>query len=65
MNKLSFLDSVKGKRLKASDSVKTFKFNKKRVRVLTETEDCPEMCSGVIYWMSRDQRVQGTLVCLP
>ena len=35
-----------------------WKFNKKRVRVLT-AEEIPEKAKSVVYWMSRDQRVQG------
>jgi deoxyribodipyrimidine photo-lyase len=36
-----------------------FKFNKKRVRVLSKAEEVPVNAAGIIYWMSRDQRVQG------
>ncbi|XP_053403351.1 deoxyribodipyrimidine photo-lyase-like [Mercenaria mercenaria] len=39
-------------------SVAEFKFNKKRVRVLSKAQDFPEDSNGVLYWMSRDQRVQ-------
>ena len=38
---------------------KEFRFNKKRVRVISEAKDIPEDCKGVVYWMFRDQRVEG------
>ncbi|KAF0301036.1 Deoxyribodipyrimidine photo-lyase [Amphibalanus amphitrite] len=34
-----------------------WKFNKKRVKVLT-AEEIPDKAKSVVYWMSRDQRVQ-------
>ncbi|KAG9273647.1 deoxyribodipyrimidine photo-lyase [Astyanax mexicanus] len=34
------------------------KFNDKRVRFLSEEQKVKQSCSGVLYWMSRDQRVQ-------
>ena len=40
-----------------------WKFNKKRVKVLT-AEEIPDKAKSVVYWMSRDQRVQGTYTCL-
>lgn len=46
-------------RQKLCDSVAEFKFNKKRVKVLSKVQDFPDGKNGVIYWMSRDQRVQG------
>jgi hypothetical protein len=36
-----------------------FKFNKGRVKILTSATEVPGSAKGVIYWMSRDQRVQG------
>lgn len=38
-----------------------FKFNKKRVRVLSEQKEVPEWAEGVIYWTFRDERIQGKL----
>ena len=51
--------SYMGKRLKVCDSVADFKFNKKRVRLLSSSADISENCKGIAYWMWRDQRVQG------
>lgn len=36
-----------------------FKFNKKRVRVLSEIMEVPEWTDGVIYWTFRDERIHG------
>lgn len=55
---IDFLDRVKSRRTDTCASVAKFKFNKKRVRVLTDAEDFPEESDGVVYWMARDQRVQ-------
>lgn len=38
---------------------KEMKFNKKRQRFLTDTEKIKQGSEGVLYWMQRDQRVQG------
>ncbi|XP_067008214.1 deoxyribodipyrimidine photo-lyase [Anabrus simplex] len=39
-------------------SILEFKFNKKRVRVLSKAKEIPDNAEGVLYWMSRDQRIQ-------
>ena len=52
-------EKIRMSRLSICKSVAEFKFNKKRVRVLSKTLDCPEDSNGILYWMSRDQRVQG------
>lgn len=38
---------------------KEMKFNKKRLRFISDTEKMKQGTEGVLYWMSRDQRVQG------
>lgn len=35
------------------------KFNTKRLRFISDTEKIKQSSKGVLYWMSRDQRVQG------
>lgn len=57
----SLLDEIRKKRLNLYESVAAFRFNKKRVRVLSEATEIPENSKGVVYWMSRDQRVQGRI----
>ncbi|KAE8291179.1 Deoxyribodipyrimidine photo-lyase [Larimichthys crocea] len=37
---------------------KDMKFNKKRLRVISDTEKIKQGSEGVLYWMSRDHRVQ-------
>eukprot|EP00112_Aurelia_sp_Birch-Aquarium-sp1_P009446 Seg2073.3 transcript_id=Seg2073.3/GoldUCD/mRNA.D3Y31 product="Deoxyribodipyrimidine photo-lyase" protein_id=Seg2073.3/GoldUCD/D3Y31 len=43
---------------------KEFKFNKKRVRMISKTKELPEDCEGVLYWMFRDQRVEDNWALL-
>lgn len=38
---------------------KDMKFNKKRLRFLSDTEKIKQGSDGVLYWMLRDHRVQG------
>lgn len=38
---------------------KEMKFNKKRQRFISDTEKIKQGSEGVLYWMSRDHRVQG------
>ncbi|KAM7344724.1 deoxyribodipyrimidine photo-lyase photorepair [Cochliomyia hominivorax] len=54
-----FIESLKQKRLKCSPSITDFDFKKKRVRILSAETEVREDCQGpVVYWMSRDMRVQ-------
>jgi len=50
-------------RLKTAKSVAQFKFNMKRVRKLTDTNG-KSSASGVVYWMTRDMRVQDNWAML-
>lgn len=38
---------------------KEMKFNKKRLRFMSDTEQAKQGSEGVLYWMLRDHRVQG------
>uniref|UniRef100_A0A8D2J573 Photolyase/cryptochrome alpha/beta domain-containing protein n=1 Tax=Varanus komodoensis TaxID=61221 RepID=A0A8D2J573_VARKO len=51
-------ETVRQSRLKTAPSVAEFKYNKKRVRLISENPDLKEGTRGIVYWMSRDQRVQ-------
>ncbi|RUS74619.1 hypothetical protein EGW08_017623 [Elysia chlorotica] len=53
-----FINKINQRRIDVCEDVSKFKFNKKRVRVISEEEDFCEDSNGVVYWMSRDQRVQ-------
>jgi len=55
----SIVDILMAKRQKVCKSVADFKFDKKRVRLITSNADMPEICKGIAYWMWREQRVQG------
>lgn len=54
----SFAQQIVDDRLKAGKSILDFNFNKKRVRILTKEKEVSEDHKGIIYWMSRDARVQ-------
>lgn len=56
----SFLQTLDNKRKSFSKGIEDFKFNKKRCRLLSKNMDVAARGGGVLYWMSRDQRVQGT-----
>ncbi|XP_029472371.1 LOW QUALITY PROTEIN: deoxyribodipyrimidine photo-lyase-like [Rhinatrema bivittatum] len=54
----NLLQAVQRTRLRAGSSVLEFAFNKKRVRLISSNWDVKDDSQGIIYWMSRDQRVQ-------
>ncbi|XP_025058533.1 deoxyribodipyrimidine photo-lyase-like [Alligator sinensis] len=54
----SLSEAVKQARRRAALSVREFKFNKKRVRLLSQESHLQDGALGILYWMSRDQRVQ-------
>ncbi|XP_013913565.1 PREDICTED: deoxyribodipyrimidine photo-lyase-like [Thamnophis sirtalis] len=54
----SLAESVKEARLSAGASVVEFPYNKRRVRLISPAPDLKEGARGILYWMSRDQRVQ-------
>ncbi|XP_058043793.1 deoxyribodipyrimidine photo-lyase-like isoform X2 [Ahaetulla prasina] len=54
----SLAETVKETRLSVATSVVEFPYNKKRVRLISLVPDLKEGARGILYWMSRDQRVQ-------
>lgn len=52
------IEEIKNNRSKLFESIQAFRFNKKRVRVLSEATEISEESQGILYWMSREQRVQ-------
>ncbi|XP_062987855.1 deoxyribodipyrimidine photo-lyase-like [Elgaria multicarinata webbii] len=54
----SLAEAVRQGRLKVAPSVAEFKYNKKRVRLVSKDCNLKEGPRSVLYWMSRDQRVQ-------
>ncbi|ELT97477.1 hypothetical protein CAPTEDRAFT_152478 [Capitella teleta] len=59
-----FLERIKGLREDAASSISDFSFNKNRVRTLTPCKKPSPDSKGVLYWMSRDQRVQDNWALL-
>ncbi|XP_054838045.1 deoxyribodipyrimidine photo-lyase-like [Eublepharis macularius] len=51
-------EAAKQARARTAPSVAEFKYNKKRVRLVSQEPDLKEGGLGILYWMSRDQRVQ-------
>ncbi|XP_057365381.1 deoxyribodipyrimidine photo-lyase-like [Daphnia carinata] len=59
-----FLASVESKRKQCAGNILEFKFNKKRCRLLSKSMDVGNFGGGVLYWMSREQRVQDNWALL-
>ena len=57
-----FMGRIASNRKAVCSSVAGFKFNKKRVRMIAKVEEMSDTCDGIVYWMSRDQRVQGKVM---
>lgn len=53
-----FMKKLQAKREETAVSILEYKFNKKRVRIVSQEQMVPDNCEGVVYWMSRDSRVQ-------
>ncbi|KPJ07339.1 Deoxyribodipyrimidine photo-lyase [Papilio machaon] len=53
-----FINNVQKKREVTADSILDFNFHKKRVRIFSQVQLVPDYCEGIVYWMSRDCRVQ-------
>ncbi|XP_053675220.1 deoxyribodipyrimidine photo-lyase [Anopheles nili] len=55
---VDYVAQFKADRLSTAKSILDFDFKKKRVRILSDAKLIAENKSGVLYWMSRDVRVQ-------
>ncbi|KAK2582266.1 hypothetical protein KPH14_004612 [Odynerus spinipes] len=55
---VDFIVKIEDSRKHIADSVMTFRFNKKRVKLLSPSNDINKNCKGILYWMVRDARVQ-------
>lgn len=53
-----FIKKLQQKRDETAKSVLNFKFNKNRLRIVSQEQIVPDSCKGIVYWMSRDSRVQ-------
>lgn len=56
-----FLAAIESKRKQFSPNILQFKFNKKRCRLISKSMDVGDSGGGILYWMSREQRVQGNI----
>ncbi|XP_062136050.1 deoxyribodipyrimidine photo-lyase-like [Drosophila sulfurigaster albostrigata] len=60
-----FIGHMQDQRLASAADVHDFVFRKNRVRLLSAENDVKESCKGgVVYWMSRDARVQDNWALL-
>ena len=53
------VEEISKKRHNLYASVLEFSFNMNRVRILSECKEMRTNSKGIVYWMSREQRVQG------
>ncbi|XP_012254558.2 deoxyribodipyrimidine photo-lyase isoform X2 [Athalia rosae] len=54
----NFVNALEEDRKKTAESITTFKFNKRRVKILTDLDKVRDKSNGIVYWMFRDSRVQ-------
>ena len=54
----NFVKQLEQDRIKVAPSILEFEFKKQRVRVLSNVKEVPEDSHGILYWMSREMRVQ-------
>lgn len=59
-----FASQIASHRLKAGTSIREFKLNKRRVKILSDSKEIDEGKHGIVYWMARDQRVQDNWALL-
>lgn len=62
--KSDFIESIEHDRISVGKSVTDFKYQKTRVRILSNELEMPKDAKGVVYWMSRDCRVQDNWAML-
>lgn len=61
---LNIVKRLVKQRKEAGESILDFKFNKKRVQMLSKEQEVQDDCDGIVYWMSRDQRIQDNWALL-
>ena len=55
---------LQSNRSKVATNIQNFPFNKKRTRILSDVRLIGERKSGIVYWMSRNQRVEDNWALL-
>lgn len=63
-NVSGFINQLQKNREKTAKSVLQFNFQNSRVRTLSKISEVKENCDSIIYWMSRDQRIQDNWALL-
>lgn len=53
-----FMKKLQLKREDTAKSILDFTFNRKRLRIVSQEQMVSDNCEGIVYWMSRDSRVQ-------
>lgn len=51
--------AVREARRRTAPSVRDFRYNKQRARLVSRGSELKEGAECILYWMCRDQRVQG------
>lgn len=51
-------------RSKVARSIKDFPFNRKRLKILSDVKEIGNKRNGIVYWMSRNQRVEDNWALL-
>ncbi|OWR45474.1 DNA photolyase, partial [Danaus plexippus plexippus] len=52
------MKQIHKKREETAKSILDFNFNKSRLRIISQEQMVSDDCEGIVYWMSRDSRVQ-------
>ncbi|KAI4482664.1 hypothetical protein M0804_008517 [Polistes exclamans] len=60
---IDLITKIENDRKNVADSVMDFQFNKKRVKLLKQSNNIKD-CKGILYWMFRDARVQDNWALL-
>ncbi|XP_054265708.1 deoxyribodipyrimidine photo-lyase [Macrosteles quadrilineatus] len=63
-DKVDLISEFEKERKNSGKSILDFKFNKKRVRILSPAKEVPDWAEGIVYWMFRDERVQDNWALL-
>lgn len=61
---IKLVKQIEADRISTAESVLQFDYKKKRIRILSKVQSVPETCGGIVYWMSRDARVQDNWALL-
>lgn len=60
----SAVQMMQGNRAKTARGILDFEYNKKRNRVLSSAKEIKQRAAGIVYWISRNQRVEDNWALL-